>query len=76
VGQNLYIAGNTGAPKANWTAAIGEFFLSNTVARARQYSCPCQTKTRLLLKEKMGCYPPALFCGLFKISKLVFCNYL
>jgi len=63
VGQNLYIAGNSGAPKANWTAAIGEFFFVNTVASARQDFCS--------LKEKMF-----VFCGLFKISKLVFCNYL
>jgi hypothetical protein len=45
VGQNLYIAGNSGAPKANWTAAIGEFFFVNTVASARQDFCS--------LKEKM-----------------------
>jgi hypothetical protein len=54
VGQNLYIAGNTGAPKANWTAAIGEFFLSNTVARARQDSCSWSNQNKALSERKNG----------------------
>jgi hypothetical protein len=50
VGQNLYIAGNSGAPKANWTAAIGEFFLSTLLPVPGKIPALGQTKKRLFLK--------------------------